>query len=180
VVGRYPTNANECNVWESGGVETYIEGRDPFDFYDYGVQNRTRPIDGIVRDIELFPADDEPEFQRGFVWTAQYKHEIDEESIEPQLVCWGSNFSIEDVEELMNANNFVPDTGTASDTERRRFLPSQGLVLVEMMWNHELLLDFPFFPTLVQMFGDTQRVVITVWAAFPAPTVEPNIVFDLN
>ncbi|MCA9881338.1 MAG: pilus assembly protein [Anaerolineae bacterium] len=178
VVGRYPTNANECNMWDAGGIPIMHNDRDPFDFYNYGTQDRTRAIDGVVRDIELEPADNGPEYQRGFVWTGQYQpqEEADDGST---LICWGSNFTIEEVEDLMNTNNFIPD-GSADYEERRQYLPSQGMVLVEMVWNHSLLINFPFFDTFVRMFGDTQRVSISVWAAFPAPTVEPNIVFDLN
>lgn len=175
VVGRYPSNANECNVRDASGLEVPTGERDPFDFYNFGTQDRTRAIDGVVRDIELEPADSDFEYQRGFVWTGQYQPD------EGDLVCWGSNFSIEEVEDLMNTNNFIPD-GSADYEERRQYLPSQGMVLVEMVWNHSLLINFPFFPIIEQMFGDddTQRISISVWAAFPAPTVEPNIVFDLN
>jgi hypothetical protein len=50
-------------------------------------------------------------------------------------------------------------------------LPNQGIVIVEMHWQHRLLLNLPFFTAL----GDLP--VINVWAAFPLPTVEPYIVF---
>lgn len=184
VVGRYPTNANECNMGVVDGAESPLNGRMPFDFYNYGVQNRTRSIDGVVRDIELFQEDTGPEYQRGFVWTGQYKVEEKVENdmgAELDSVCWGSNFSIEEVEQRMNAYNFIPMDDTSDlDEERRLYLPSEGLVLVEMMWNHQLLLDMPFYDTLVKMFGDTQDIRIMVWAAFPVPTVEPNIVFDLR
>lgn len=178
VVGRYPTNANECNMWDVSGTPVRRDGRFPFDFYNYGTQDETASIDGVIRDIELAEEDTDNEYQRGFVWTGQYRVEekADDKS---ELICWGSNFTIEEVEDLMNANSFIPE-GSADYEERRQYLPSQGLVLVEMVWHHDLLLNFPFFPTLIKMFGDTQQVSITVWAAFPAPTVEPNIVFDLN
>jgi hypothetical protein len=178
VVGRYPSNANECNMWDTGGLPVQSSDRDPFDFYNYGTQDRTRSIDGVVRDIELAEADSGPEYQRGFVWTGQYQPDVTADD-DSKLICWGSNFTIEDVQDLMNAREFIPE-GSADYKELRQYLPSQGMVLVEMVWHHDLLLNFPFFPTLIQMFGDTQQVSITVWAAFPAPTVEPNIVFDLN
>lgn len=64
--------------------------------------------------------------------------------------------------------------------EQRSYMPSQGLVLVEMYWDHTLLLNFPFMYPIVTIFGGgAQNIVISVWAAFPAPTVEPNIVFGL-
>lgn len=186
VVGRYPTNANECNMWDVNGIPVPSNERDPFDFYNFGTQDETRPIDGVIRDIELEEGDVGAEYQRGFVWTGQYQVEETRPNPTPSdpdatdsIICWGSNFTIEEIQDLMNANSFIPE-GSTDYEDRRQYLPSQGLVLVEMVWHHDLLLNFPFFPTLIQMFGDTQQVSITVWAAFPAPTVEPNIVFDLN
>jgi len=65
-------------------------------------------------------------------------------------------------------------------TEQRRHIPSNGLVLVEMFWGHTPLLNFPgLYPLLQFLQGNAQDVTISVWAAFPAPAVEPNVVFQL-
>jgi hypothetical protein len=66
-----------------------------------------------------------------------------------------------------------------TQSQRRRQLPTSGVVLVEMHWGHDLLLNFPFLDPIITMFGDPQRITISVWAAFPAPTVEPNFTYNL-
>ena len=63
--------------------------------------------------------------------------------------------------------------------ERMRHLPSQGLVLVEMHWMHDLLINFPFLRPFLGVFGDTENIVISVWAAFPVPAADPNITYGL-
>ena len=241
VVGRYPTNANECNVWfepvdaaqlgsdliidrilaplyplEPGdspqpappaGAFSFDDsiGTDPFDYFPSNTRDTTT-INGRLFALELAGFDTGAEFQRGFVWTGQ--RVVRETDGNRQLVCLGSTWTNEMVEEFMNSPLFLnasapsepqsddyPDTGSYNDAyaayvterdnfnallqERSQYLPSQGMVLVEMTWGHDLLLDFPFFATLLQMFGDTQNVQISVWAAFPVPSVEPNIIFGL-
>jgi hypothetical protein len=47
-------------------------------------------------------------------------------------------------------------------------------VLVEMFWQHEMLLQFPVFNPVVAAFGGDETPQISVWAAFPMPSVEPN------
>jgi hypothetical protein len=64
--------------------------------------------------------------------------------------------------------------------KQAQYLPeSQGLVLVEMFWSHTTLMDFPFMRPIVTMFGDPQRITISVWAAFPVPSIEPGIIYQL-
>jgi len=179
VVGRYPRTANECNMWQAGGVETQVDERQPFDYIVNGVVDGL-VLDGVLREWELEEEDTTPEYQRGFVWTGQHRV-VETDELGRELVCWGSNFTLEDVEVMMNTPGFIPDSLPESESiERRLQLPSQGVILVEMFWDHDLLLNFPFFPTIIQMFGDdTQEITISVWAAFPLPSVEPNVVFDL-
>ncbi len=59
------------------------------------------------------------------------------------------------------------------------------MVLVEVFWEHSLLLGtdrarlyeaYDLFSNLVP--GNPDRV-IHVWAAFPAPSAEPNIVYTI-
>ena len=165
VVGRYPTNANEC---------TALDSRDPFNwilnpFRDPNASGRAKsPGDRNDRDyMELEGSDDGNERQRGFSWFGV--HQIEGSS------CYGSEWSIDDVEDLMNLQQF----NLAADG-RRDYLPSQGLVLTEMWWQHQAISQFlGLSPVISPVFGmlgtDT---VIEVWAAFPLPQVEPKLVVN--
>jgi hypothetical protein len=162
VVGRYPFNANECTIAPDGSL-TSIE-RDPFDYIpntavdDLGAPD-FEPIELPGLDVGLEP-------QRGFVWFGQ--HQVSN----PNVNCLGSEFSIADVEGLMN----VPTFGLADDEERSQLPPGQGIVLVEMFWEHDLLLDFPVFSPVFNVLGENPS--ISVWAAFPVPSIEPKIRFS--
>jgi hypothetical protein len=128
VVGRYPANANECTdsgtpttlhtlEWGDPGYE-----KDPFDYLNQDDGDITFRTWGDVdyylelRDPDQGPLSDaEPEFQRGFSTTGQ--HQISD----PNVFCFGSEFSIRDVEELVNMPNFIkpdlynpPTTDTSS------------------------------------------------------------------
>jgi hypothetical protein len=132
------------------------------------------------------------ERQRGFVFTGQQRL-IDVEGEETD--CYGSEFSIYDIQELMLVPRFQlspeelaqaretnPAFGLLPNGENvdvRQFLPSQGLVLVEIWWQHDLLLDLPVYNPIFNALGDDQTTLY-VWAAFPAPAVEPRIQYFLS
>jgi hypothetical protein len=188
VVGRYPTNANECEVDELGN-QTTIE-RDPFDFNDSGTWD-VNPTLGVLSALDPLlitagvqeenlnfeevagfdvPSADDDLLERhvGFVWFGN--HRI------AGTGCIGSEWTIEELERVMNAPAFLgglPNTRIASDP--RDLLPSQGVVLVEIFWDHRPLLNLPFFEPIFRVFRD--RTTITVWALFPLPAVEPFIQF---
>ena len=52
----------------------------------------------------------------------------------------------------------LPDF-VAVNQEERKQLPSQGLVLVEMHWLHELIINFPLSSTFISWVGDSERIV---------------------
>lgn len=170
VVSRYPTNANECNVDMAGNQVAYE--RDPFDWLEDNTRNcelatcaDTNPLW-----LELEGGDTGKEFQRGFAWFGQ--HRITEDEWNPDaenMDCIGSQFTIDRVQSLMNLPGFD------LNNEQREFLPTQGMVLVEMYWRHDLFLAFPLFSPIYDMLGE--RTTISAWAAFPAPGAEPNISF---
>lgn len=177
-VGRYPRTANECNIWEAPDATrlTNMDG-DPFDYIENGGNRDV--LDG--RFIELDGADTwPPEAQRGFVWTAQHRIRRTDVS-DNELVCWGSEWDNEEVQTLFNLPSFVANEPVTYPWQAQRaYLPSQGVILVELFWMHELLLDFPFMRPIVTFFGDSDNITISVWAAFPVPPAEPNIVYDLT
>ena len=185
VVGRYPTNANECTVDINGNGKVWE--RDPFDYFqdskrDYQLKIPANgdPKDGSNRNyIELVGYDDpsyipytgattkKPERQRG--WALSGNHGITN-VYNPTLgakQCIGSDWTIKDMEALMN----IPDFGLAQRTS----LPNQGVILVEMFWKHELLLKNPVFNPVWTILGN--NTTISVWAAFPLSTTEPRIDF---
>jgi hypothetical protein len=198
VVGRWPAQANECY----DGTTTLEEiNRDPFDYITNNDVDQaavtidgeqvllpfelSRPVydvAGVVYDFDPY-ADTTEERQRGWVYTGQRRIETPANFTGD---CWGSDFTLKEVQDLMNLNRFVLTDGNYQN--RRRYLSSQGLVLVEIFWEHELLMEdsFPFIYGAYNLFlnlgGEGEayyqdRNVIHVWSAFPAPAAEPNIVY---
>lgn len=174
VVGRWPENANECQRNAGGGdIAAGIDGRDPFDWVSDGVRTLHWNNGGIPSAdredrhyLELVAPDSTIERQRGFAWQGQ--HQIEGTG------CLGSEWDIAEVEDLANLVQF-----NLTDNSRRQYLPSQGLVLVEMWWQHESISQFVgLAPVISPVFGmlgaDT---TVSVWAAFPLPQVEPRIDF---
>ncbi|MDZ4769827.1 MAG: TadE family protein [Chloroflexota bacterium] len=178
VAGRYPTEANECDVVGPG--PTYAvsprELRDPFDINDDGIRDNgaePSPIDGD-RDFEELEGFDAPaatvgaaEKQVGFSLFGNHKI--------PNSLCIGSEWLISDIERLMNLPSYTIDT---ADPEAREKMPGQGIALVEMYWEHEMLLQIPVLSPVFTAVGNAEgKMVVYVWAAFPLPAVEPFIVF---
>lgn len=182
VAGRWPTNTNECNVDPSTGNPIQGVDRDPFDYikdnqWNYILRDAAQPdgpdnrilyevagdAAGHVAGIDSINATS-PEHQIGFSWFGQ--HTISYSNGH----CIGSEWSVRDVENLMNGFGFE------LNPEQRSLLPSQGMVMVELFWQHELLLKNPVFNPVFTMLGD--RTTIYVWSAFPIPAVEPHIQFN--
>lgn len=179
VVGRYPTNANECtvardatpaNVADDSASEGIIE-RDPFDFIWNGARDFIT-LGGEDYYYEVWPADTGREYQRGFVWTGQ--HIVDDD----RVLCWGSEWTIERVQNLLDLPGFsFPSAGDPVLGETRSLLPpSFGMVLVEMFWRHDLLLEFPLFSPVLNVLGAS--TTISAWSAYPVPSVDPGIIFN--
>lgn len=95
----------------------------------------------------------------------------DDSDWQDALQVWRDGDPINDIEGLADLND--------QWSERRRQLPTSGVILVEMHWGHNLLLNFPFLEPIITMFGDSQRISISVWAAFPGPVVEPNFTYGI-
>lgn len=192
VVGRWPSTANECYLWGE---------RDPFDWitndtldWDY-VQNPAGPqypdirINyelGVWDELALDYAgwlDSGMEKVVGFSWTGQRQIE---DANRNRIDCWGSQWTMERVEELVNLPRFIPE-GSLDEEERKQYFPSLGLAIVEIYWEHTLLLEsFPLLssrwsPIYQAMGGDDPNStadVVFAWAAFPAPAAEPRLVFN--
>lgn len=130
------------------------------------------PTDG---DYEGSPADS-LEMQRG--WTLTGQHEFDEtreiNGSTMERVCWGSERSIYWVQQRLQTSDFI----TADD--QRQYFANQGVVLVEIYWQHELLLGaLPVFSPIYNALDDEQTTIYT-WSAFPAPAVTPNLRYNLT
>jgi hypothetical protein len=248
VAGRWPTNANECNVWldpingtgvtyDRNGlaVTSLIYERDPFDFIDQTqIDSATNtfvsstiipaPVGSTDPDyiLPLELADGNPtagwetvgyddyitgeaEVVRGFVATGQQRIDdvtrnidVGAGDVEMQLLCWGSDKDVYWMQEQLLGGDFilstdeiqavraiagqenycVPEAGTGY-CDQREFLPNNGLVLVEVWWQHQLLLDIPVFSPVYQILDDDQTT-IHVWSAFPTPAVIPQLQYDLT
>jgi hypothetical protein len=187
VVGRYPTNANECTVDANNNNKVWE--RDPFDYFqdskrDYQLQDLTAvpldPADGSNRNYVELEGYDAPSYipytgaaaakqerQRG--WALSGNHGITNviNPVSGAKQCIGSDWTIKQMEAFMN----VPDF-TLLNTQRNT-LPNQGVILVEMFWKHELLLKNPVFNPVWTILGN--NTTISVWAAFPLSSTEPRI-----
>lgn len=98
----------------------------------------------------------------GFAWGGNYVN---------SQGCLGSEFTNDEVAELMNLRQF----GLGYElTDQRRYLQPQGLVLVELHWQHETLSQFvgfsPVFSPLFDILGYSMDIY--TWAVFPLPQVE--------
>lgn len=182
VVGRFPTNANECTVNKDGDGEA-LEPRDPFDYIqngqrDFALLNPSLLPDPYIEENMIFyeldgrddhnlSSADTFERQRGFSYVGQ--HYIGT-ATGPNVNCIGSEWTVSEVERLINLPSF-----DLKDAAQRSKLASMGMVLVEMFWRHDLLLKNPVFNPVFTILGD--NTIISVWAAFPVPAVEPRIRF---
>ncbi|MCC6897010.1 MAG: pilus assembly protein [Anaerolineae bacterium] len=188
VIGRYPTNANECTT------ETGAE-RDPFNYISYtgagytnGTRNYVVPSGTDVEENRLYyeyPGDDSgSERQRGFAFSGQ--HVIGStRGLATNLQCYGSEWNIDRIERLMNVTGFTFLNNATVNKAQRAALPSEGLVLVEMFWQHSLLLRNPVFNPVFNILNDPSNpnnggTIISVWAAFPLPTVEARIKYAVE
>lgn len=183
VAGRYPTNANECDVTETTPGNYGIvprENRDPFDFNMNGYRdNGTTPsvVDNSDDFLELVGYDaiggtiQSAEKQVGF--SLYGNHKI------PGTLCVGSEWTMREIELLMNISDYenVADP-TSARIAARAMMPGQGMVMVEMYWEHEMLLQIPVLSPVFTAVGNSEgKMVINIWAAFPLPAVEPYIIF---
>jgi Flp pilus assembly protein TadG len=197
VVARYPTNANECDAVETApgsGIYGSLEPRDPFDFNENDHIDKYSSIiggSGIVYPYiwnddfsEIDPGYDgvqgtveQNEKQIGFVWFGQHRIEPIPQAGggERETLCLGSEWTVAEIEQLINLTGYVPTTTPAD----RELLPGTGLVLVEIHWQHEMLLKLPVFNPVFNMLSpDGEPPEIYVWAAFPLPSTEPTILFQ--
>jgi hypothetical protein len=144
------------------------------------------------------------EMVRGFSYTGY--HQVDDETYEQggivyNSLCFGSEFSVNEIQTLLRNNRFflsqaeidairadptdpnpnfncVDDGfGGCANDDVRRYLADQGIVMVEIFWQHRLLLDIPVFSPIYTFLG-TDRTTISVWSAFPAPSAVPNLKFN--
>lgn len=186
VVGRYPTNANECSNDTAADKDT----RDPFNYINYtvagytiGNRNYIVPSGADVEAnrlyYELVGDDTGAERQRGFAFTGQHII-LSTRGLAAGQQCYGSEWTLDRVEQLMNVANF-----SILNQSQRSKVPSEGLILVEMFWQHSLLLRNPVFNPVFNILNDPNNpngggAVISVWAAFPLPTTEPRIKYTLG
>ncbi len=163
VTGRYPANANECPG---------DDHRDPFDLNGNGSFDdfeKDTVRQGILDSDQTHTAlmDNgglSVDGQRGFAYTGRWLN---------RSGCFGSEFSIRDIEAIINLR------GIGLDTEEMGQLPtSQAFALVEVAWNHQLLLNFPGFSPVFDILGGEGGAYIFVWAAFPVPSAEFNMNLD--
>ncbi|MDX2159776.1 MAG: TadE family protein [bacterium] len=215
VVGRYPTNANECQANEDGTLNPFVfDLRDPFDVNNNGkVDTRSAPLAATnpslynqnnFSELEGFDAntgtvvrisdggtptdftddtiDSNIEKQVGFQWYGN--------NVIPDTGCIGSTWTSARIEQLLNLPNYelvatatpggsvgFPTATPMPDAERRRMLPSQGVVLVEVYWEHQILLPIPVLSPVYEAISRDGTPDLYLWAIFPLPSTDPYIEF---
>jgi hypothetical protein len=191
VVGRFPTNANECTTDTATDKDT----RDPFNYINYNVagytvgnRNYIVPSGPDVEANRLYYEnlgdDSTAELQRGFAFTGQHIISATRNNA-AGTKCYGSEWTIDRVEKLMNVSNFNLINNSPESKNQRSVIPSEGLILVEMFWQHTLLLRNPVFNPVFNILNDPSNpngsgTIISVWAAFPLPSVEPRIKYAVG
>ena len=118
------------------------------------------------------------ERQVGFSWYGNHRiHRLvyADSGVQFYTGCIGSEWTIKQVEDLVNISSFLDSGSSDQQEQRREFMPNQGIVMVELFWEHKPLLNLPFFEPIFRVFRT--QTTIDVWAAFPLPQVEPFIVF---
>lgn len=171
VTGRYPASANECS---EAGVADH---RDPFDinsngnFDDFEIDASRERIRDSAQTNTWPLLDDGADGQRGFAYTGRWRVRDSNGNL---TGCYGSQFTIAQIERIINLR------GIGLDAEEMNQLPdSQAFALVEVMWQHQLLLNFPGFDLLPAVLSaDGEAAYIQVWAAFPVPAAEFNMNLD--
>jgi hypothetical protein len=167
VVGRYPTNANECGA---------MEPRDPFDYFGNGTRDYrlVNPALGNVAgnenwmELEGMDAGTDGDRFLGFSYLGNHV------STDPtnNVGCIGSEWTTIEVERLVN----LPNWSLGSDAERNVLPDRGGLVMVEIIWRHDMLLHSPILTAVIGTL-DALDSPINVWAAFPLTSTEPRIDF---
>jgi len=115
---------------------------------------------------------------------------------EREWLCYGSEFDIYEVQDLLRTDGFIlsdaeidqmrislgdptfGDDGSGSNIDVRQFLHDQGVVLVEIHYQHTLLLDLPMFSPVFNALGGN-TTIISVWSAFPVPAAEPDLLLNM-
>ncbi len=179
VAARYPTNTNECQVDALGAsAPTIFDARDPFDMNGNQLIDSTNPFAVSPYTVSDFdeiagydatvtatsPTPNAIEKQVGFVWYGNH--------VIPNTGCIGSEWSIARVENLFNLQNY------AQTTEERLMIPNQGVVLVEVYYEHTMLLQIPVLSPVFEIFSQDGRPDLSLWAIFPLPSVEPYFEFE--
>lgn len=175
VAGRYPSNANECNLYQTPGgpvrsetVAFLDQYRDPFDINGNGTQDVKDYLGGQFTELAGYDAlagtDGLAEKQIGFALFGN--HRI------ANTYCIGSEWTMKEIQDLMNLATYAQTNDILSSA------PSQGVVLAEIFWQHEMLLKLPLLSPVYTAVGNQDGLmVISIWAAFPLSSVEPHI-FD--
>lgn len=235
VVGRWPTQANECNVWQDDTGKLYryqgtdrslVFERDPFDYYNqmvgdtpydvslvplYRVLENGQSVPDGLYPVELaeedinsptgwrstgFDSYRQPELQRGFTYLGQRQVTPIYREVEGRPVvlrCWGSDRDIYWLQDMLYESQFVLSDDeldfiranenpnfcivNGQNCDQREFIPNLGIVLVELYWQHHLLLELPIFSPFYNMLNSNQTTIY-VWSAFPAPSVIPRVSYS--
>jgi hypothetical protein len=145
IYGRYPARANECQ-----NDDQY----DPFDWNHDGLGGSANEDPGLF--------DSGWDNVRGYVFRGNHQNDYG-----ASVKCLGSEYSTVDVEKMLD---FEGDPDRARKIDRVR---NNGVILVEIFWDHHQLFGLPWFN-----FGPLENAqTIHVWVFFPVTAAEPDLNF---
>ncbi len=100
---------------------------------------------------------DDIENQRGYLFRGNFA----------EAGCRGSKFSLQRMTDLLNRTSIFDDGSPLTNPERDQ-IPNNGILLVEVFWEHEQLLGLPFVSWLAN------PIDLHVWSFFPVSAAEPT------
>jgi hypothetical protein len=123
------------------------DSRDPFDppFLSAGDQDPFRFDAGV-------------DGQRGYLFRGNHITESG---------CRGSEFDVDEIEEIIN-RTMLDESGDPITAIEAESIPNYAIVLVEIYWTHQQLLNLPFFTWI------GNPIPMTVWSFFPVSAAEPT------
>ncbi len=180
VTGRFPANANECADDTRDPFD--IDANDQYDPYELDAARLTiLNSNANTRLFDSGASSATDNNHRGFSLTGRWLQNAGGED------CYGSEWNIDRIEALVNLRG-VDSDGDGDleilEADIDRVPDRQGIVLVEIFWRHDLLLDLPLYGNIFRMFGsgnptlDDDSTYLNVWAAFPISTVNLDLEFD--
>ncbi len=151
-------------VDNSGTPEAVVTGRFPSQSNECSDDSRDPFAPPFLPESERDPFRYETSVddQRGYLFRGNYFTESG---------CRGSDFTITEIEDTIN-RTMLDDSGDPITDIEIGNIPNYAIVLVEIHWSHQQLLNLPFFTWI------GNPIPMNVWSFFPVSAAEPTATPD--